>query len=176
MGNYVYIQTQAAVDGFEAMWTVGFYKPDGQFEPSSDHHTEGEAIQRVHWLNGGAGAGAIVQVQQHVAELQKNVDSFQSQLSAALPPWTTPAPFPNIVFLPSGRLINLDQMTTASLVDSAITVDFSDDQGTRWLRNDDKDALLNYLNRFAPHVLPSGLTADERIAESDIDLEVERRR
>lgn len=45
--NYVYIQTESQ------LWTVGFYKPDGQFEPESDHSSTEDAATRVHYLNGG---------------------------------------------------------------------------------------------------------------------------
>ena len=46
--SYVYIRSEPA------LWTVGFYKPDGKFEPESDHSSSEEAAQRVAWLNGGA--------------------------------------------------------------------------------------------------------------------------
>jgi hypothetical protein len=35
------------------LWTVGFYSPDGKFEPESDHRSPAEAAARVHYLNGG---------------------------------------------------------------------------------------------------------------------------
>lgn len=35
------------------LWTVGYYKPDGQREPESDHETAGAAAAQVHYLNGG---------------------------------------------------------------------------------------------------------------------------
>lgn len=35
-----------------ALWTVGFDKPDGSWEPESDHGSEREAKQRAHLLNG----------------------------------------------------------------------------------------------------------------------------
>jgi hypothetical protein len=35
------------------LWTVGFYKPDGEFEPQSEHDSEHDASKRVHYLNGG---------------------------------------------------------------------------------------------------------------------------
>lgn len=44
---YVYIQTE------ESLYTVGFYKPSGDWVAESDHPTEGDAANRVHWLNGG---------------------------------------------------------------------------------------------------------------------------
>jgi len=36
------------------LWTVGFYMPDGTWEPESDHGSKDEAAARVAWLNGGA--------------------------------------------------------------------------------------------------------------------------
>ena len=44
---YVYIKSEANV------WTVGFYKPDGSWEPESDYNTAEEAARQVHYLNGG---------------------------------------------------------------------------------------------------------------------------
>lgn len=44
---YVYIQSEPN------LFTVGFYKPDGKWEPESDHTTADEAARRVHYLNGG---------------------------------------------------------------------------------------------------------------------------
>ncbi|WP_409186465.1 hypothetical protein F9C11_20440 [Amycolatopsis sp. VS8301801F10] len=41
-------------ESFETgLWTVGFYRPDGSFAPATDHRSEEEAAQRVHYLNGG---------------------------------------------------------------------------------------------------------------------------
>ncbi len=45
--NYVYINTEPS------LWTVGFYDPNGRFEPESDHSSTKEAAERVHYLNGG---------------------------------------------------------------------------------------------------------------------------
>ena len=45
---YVYI-----FDGYDC-YTVGFYQPDGTWEPEIDHHTATEAVDRVRYLNGGA--------------------------------------------------------------------------------------------------------------------------
>ncbi len=45
--SYVYKQTEPG------LWTVGFYKPDGEWEPESDHSSKENAAERVHWLNGG---------------------------------------------------------------------------------------------------------------------------
>jgi len=43
---YVYIKSEPT------LWTVGFYRPDGAWEPESDHDTKEGAAERVHWLNG----------------------------------------------------------------------------------------------------------------------------
>ncbi|HEX5704897.1 MAG TPA: hypothetical protein VFX97_16990 [Pyrinomonadaceae bacterium] len=47
---YVYIKSESN------LWTVGFYRPDGTWEPESDHDSAEEAAKRVHYLNGGAEA------------------------------------------------------------------------------------------------------------------------
>jgi hypothetical protein len=44
---YVYIQSEPG------LWTVGFYKPSGEWMPESDHDSKIEAAARVNWLNGG---------------------------------------------------------------------------------------------------------------------------
>ena len=47
MSTYIYIRTEPQV------WTVGFYKPSGEFEPESDHEYKENAALRVNFLNGG---------------------------------------------------------------------------------------------------------------------------
>lgn len=47
MQHWVYRQTEPG------LWTVGFYAPDGRWEPQTDHGSEDEAAARVHYLNGG---------------------------------------------------------------------------------------------------------------------------
>lgn len=37
-----------------SLWTVGFYSPDGKWNPESDHESPEKAAERVHYLNGGA--------------------------------------------------------------------------------------------------------------------------
>jgi hypothetical protein len=44
--SYVYIRTEPQ------LWTVGFYMPDGRFEPEADYDNSDEAAERVAWLNG----------------------------------------------------------------------------------------------------------------------------
>jgi len=53
---YVYIRSS---DPWETLYTVGFYSPDGKWNPESDHETADEAAKRVHYLNGGRDDRAI---------------------------------------------------------------------------------------------------------------------
>lgn len=46
--KYVYIKSEPQ------LYTVGFYRPNGKWEPESDYRSAEEAAQRVHYLNGGA--------------------------------------------------------------------------------------------------------------------------
>lgn len=46
---YVYIQSEK---GEYSLWTVGFYDPDGNWQPESDHKSAEEAAKQVAWLNG----------------------------------------------------------------------------------------------------------------------------
>lgn len=43
---YIYIKSEPQ------LWTVGFYNPEGKFEPESDHSSTDEAAARVSFLNG----------------------------------------------------------------------------------------------------------------------------
>lgn len=43
---YVYIQSE------KQLWTVGFYSPDGKWNPETDHSNPEDAAKRVAWLNG----------------------------------------------------------------------------------------------------------------------------
>ncbi len=66
MGRAVAGGSEAAVNwvfvSFESgLWTVGFYKPDGKFEPEGDYDSRAEAAQRVHYLNGGQGSAEVRQ-------------------------------------------------------------------------------------------------------------------
>lgn len=44
---YVYRRTEGGV------WTVGFYSPDGVWNPESDWDSPEDAAARVRWLHGG---------------------------------------------------------------------------------------------------------------------------
>lgn len=50
---YVYIESE------KGLWTAGFYKPDGEWEPESDHDSKNKAAYRVHFLNGGNQRGFV---------------------------------------------------------------------------------------------------------------------
>ena len=43
---WVYIMSQPG------LYTVGFYRPDGKWEPESDHGSPESAAERVNYLNG----------------------------------------------------------------------------------------------------------------------------
>ena len=45
--SYVYKRAEPG------LWTVGFYKPDGEWMAESDHSLSEDAAARVHYLNGG---------------------------------------------------------------------------------------------------------------------------
>lgn len=44
---YVYIQSE------KGLWTVGFYKPNGEWVSEKDFASKDKAAERVSWLNGG---------------------------------------------------------------------------------------------------------------------------
>ena len=46
---YVYVRSEPA------LWTVGFYRSDGTWEPESDYTDREEAAKRTAWLNGSRG-------------------------------------------------------------------------------------------------------------------------
>jgi hypothetical protein len=52
MASYVYIQSGYADEGAR-LYTVGFYAPDGTWEPESDHADPELAAARCAYLNGG---------------------------------------------------------------------------------------------------------------------------
>ncbi len=60
MSAWIYIKSEPG------LWTVGFYRPDGRFEPESDHESHTAAANHVHFLNGGSGISARPKVEQLV--------------------------------------------------------------------------------------------------------------
>lgn len=51
---WLYLRSERESPG---LWTVGFYRPTGEWEPESDHATPKAAAERVRWLNGEKAAG-----------------------------------------------------------------------------------------------------------------------
>jgi hypothetical protein len=51
---YVYIKSEPG------LWTVGFYKPDGTWEPESDQRDREQAAARVAYLNGSAAVRGVL--------------------------------------------------------------------------------------------------------------------
>ena len=49
MSGYVYIQSRTPE---HPLYTVGFYSPDGAWQPESDHHSAEQAAARAAALNG----------------------------------------------------------------------------------------------------------------------------
>lgn len=50
MNGWIYLKSEST----PAIWTVGFYDPQGEWQPESDHDTAHDAAERVHYLNGGS--------------------------------------------------------------------------------------------------------------------------
>jgi hypothetical protein len=76
--SYVYIRSEPL------LWTVGFYRPDGKFEPESDHGTSEGAARRVAWLNGGA---HVDRLESRISELEQDTPQarrLQAELDATL--------------------------------------------------------------------------------------------
>jgi hypothetical protein len=48
----MYVYKKSLMD----LWSVGFYDPDGDYMIESEYNKEGEAADRVHYLNGGVSA------------------------------------------------------------------------------------------------------------------------
>ncbi len=76
--SYVYIESEnwTDEDGIRRrLYTVGFYKPDGSFEPESDHEDKGEAADRVAWLNGGAPYWIVARVAESLGAEETIIDA-----------------------------------------------------------------------------------------------------
>ncbi len=66
---YVYIREvkRRADETNTWSYTVGFYAPNGEFEPESKHDHPERAASRVHYLNGGIkdggqGGGTLIEI------------------------------------------------------------------------------------------------------------------
>lgn len=78
---YVYIPFKKVQS--ESLFVVGFYDPQGQWQPESDHSSREEAALRVHYLNGGSRpqdvlavhiTGGVIEVRRLARSL--NVDKY----------------------------------------------------------------------------------------------------
>jgi len=67
--SYVYRKTE------QRLWTVGYYDPDGHWEPESDFDSPKAAAQRTAWLNGSNNTAAARQRERECNDL--NVDHYE---------------------------------------------------------------------------------------------------
>jgi hypothetical protein len=53
--SWVYKQTErpCSDNEYQALYTVGFYSPEGEWISESDHGNRHAAAERCRWLNGG---------------------------------------------------------------------------------------------------------------------------
>jgi hypothetical protein len=68
MSGYVYIPKRPGDPA-----TVGFYKPDGEWVPESDHVTDEQAADRVRWLNGGNETGLQRAIEECFESLERTI-------------------------------------------------------------------------------------------------------
>ena len=57
MWVYILSEKPCRDNDFNALYTVGFYGPNGDWNSDSDHEDKEMAARRVHWLNGGKEEG-----------------------------------------------------------------------------------------------------------------------
>jgi hypothetical protein len=74
MTAYIYINSEPQ------LWTVGFYRPDGTWEPESDHISSESAAGRVIALNGGG-------FTQRLIDLEKGLESALEELAEHRAAW-----------------------------------------------------------------------------------------
>jgi hypothetical protein len=79
MGDQVFVYLQSET----TLWTVGFYKPDGEWEAASDHSVEEEAAERVAWLNGGGSrAGEMEELRNRIKALEDAARATYDRVAA----------------------------------------------------------------------------------------------
>lgn len=71
---WVYIRTEPS------LYTVGFYAPDGKWNPESDWNHSEEAAKRVAWLNGGTSSAETIAAV--VLPIAKRIDAIEAELPA----------------------------------------------------------------------------------------------
>jgi hypothetical protein len=66
------------------LWTVGLYKPDGEWQSESDHGTHEEAVKRCSTLNGSGNYSSLCmavafgfQAQQRGWNIEKTMEEFR---------------------------------------------------------------------------------------------------
>lgn len=75
------------------LWTVGFFCPDGKWEPESDHDNEVSAANRVHYLNGGPQKTVAQKSSRdwtemlniHAGKIQKENAEIEARVGAKIP-------------------------------------------------------------------------------------------
>lgn len=73
---YVYIKSETN------LWTVGFYKPSGEWEPESDCGSTQVAAERVHYLNGGGLSEQVQEQEEQIENLKDIVRALGTELRA----------------------------------------------------------------------------------------------
>lgn len=71
---YVYIQTEPA------LWTVGFYAPNGEWYPESDHDNPNSAAERVAWLRGGKNTSLQKYIDEKINDLQSQINDLECKI------------------------------------------------------------------------------------------------
>jgi len=72
---YVYIRSEPQ------LYTVGFYKPNGEWEPDSDHATVEAARSQVILLNGGTNCGHVEKTLTRFADIEAHLEELQESIS-----------------------------------------------------------------------------------------------
>ncbi|QIS10744.1 hypothetical protein [Nocardia arthritidis] len=76
--SYVYRHTEYS------LWTVGYYTPNGEWEPESDHSSKDAAAQRVMALNGGNVAIDLAELIKERDDLRDERDELISQVEGVM--------------------------------------------------------------------------------------------
>ena len=82
-------QTWVYIKSEPRLWTVGFYRPDGKWEPESDHSTPEEAARQVNFLCGGSLPSLEAQrdaLKERVAELEEGLTYIANTTSKSINP------------------------------------------------------------------------------------------
>ena len=58
------------------LWTVGFYSPDGKWNPESDFPSRTYAANRVHYLNGGGDNDSVYGTESSTAAIARVISKL----------------------------------------------------------------------------------------------------